>query len=123
LRGYNIGFAIKKNGDTILVHNNEKSIVGIGNILIRQAIKMGGTHLDHFDGYLTGFYKNNGFVFNNNDEFDDKYAPKNWQYERVDILNPNKSIYADEKIVDVVEFQNAESRYDIGRPDVVYRIL
>jgi len=120
LRGYNIGFAIKNNGDIILVHNNE-DIKGIGNILIQKAIQNGGTHLDHFDGFLTGFYKQNGFKFKSNDIFNEDFVPKNWNYERVDILNPNKSIYMNEYKVSKTEFIDAKIRYENGKPDIVYR--
>lgn len=75
--GYNIGFAIKPDGDLILVHNNEPEVKGVGEMLIKQAIKNGAKSLDHFDGFLTGFYKKNGFKLSNNDIFSDKYAPEN----------------------------------------------
>lgn len=120
LNGFNIGFAIKQNGEIILVHNNE-NIKGIGDILIKKAIKFGGNQLDHFDGGLTGFYKKNGFKFNGNDEFNLEYAPKNWNYEKIDINNPKKSIYANEKKVSKNEFIDAKIRYENGKPDVVYR--
>jgi len=123
VRGYNIGFAIKRNGDIILVHNNENNIKGIGDLLINKAIEFGGDHLDHFDGYLTGFYKKNGFSLKNNIYFDEQYKPEGWEYERIDIYKPTKSIYAKELNVTVKEFENAEIRYNNGRPDVVYRKL
>ena len=122
LRGYNIGFAIKNNGDIILVHNNE-NVKGIGNILIQKAIQNGGTHLDHFDGFLTGFYKQNGFKFKNNDIFNDDFAPENWNYEKIDILNPDKSIYVNEYKVAKTQFIDAKIRYENGKPDIVYRKL
>jgi len=120
LRGYNIGFAIKNNGDIILVHNNE-SIKGIGQILMNKAIDFGGDHLDHFDGFLTGFYKSCGFKFKDNDIFLEEYKPKNWKYEKIDIYNPDKSIYAGELKVPEIKFLEANDRYDEGKPDVVYR--
>lgn len=122
LKNYNIGFAIK-NGDIILVHNNEPNINGIGNLLINKAIEFDGDHLDHFDGFLTGFYKKNGFIFKTNEIFKEQYKPKNWEYKSVDIYNPDESIYVDELIVDPKDFMNAEKRYETGRPDVVYRTL
>jgi hypothetical protein len=123
LNGYNIGFAIKKNGEIILVHNNEPKIGGIGDLLIKKAIEFGGNSLDHFDGFLTGFYKKNGFKFSDNLIFDDKYAPDDWKYEPVDIYNEKTSIYVNERVVSPEEFENAEKRYDEGRVDVVYRKL
>jgi len=123
VRGYNIGFAIKQNGDIVLVHNNESNIFGIGDLLIKKAIEHGGTHLDHFDGYLTGFYKRNGFKLNQNDQFEEEYRPKGWKYERVDIQNPEKSIYAGELKVSHDDFIEAKIRYENGKPDVVYRSI
>jgi len=123
LRGYNIGFAIKDNGDIILVHNNESKVNGIGDLMINKAIELGGDHLDHFDGFLTGFYKKNGFKLRSNEQFVEEYKPKNWKYERVDIYNTNKSIYVEELKTNNIEFEKAEKRYDSGRPDVVYRVL
>lgn len=120
VRGYNIGFAVKKNGDIILVHNNEK-IKGIGDLLIKKAIEFGGDHLDHFDGFLTGFYKRNGFKLNSNDIFNQIYAPKDWKYNELDIYDPNYSIYAGELKVSKNKFISAEIRYENGMPDVVYR--
>ena len=121
LRNYKIGFAIK-NGDIILVHNNE-SVGGIGDILMQKAIEFGGTHLDHFDGYLTGFYKRNRFKLRNNDHFNDLYAPEDWEYESINVYDPNKSIYPEELKTSTTDIKLAEKRYDSGRPDVVYRVL
>lgn len=121
LRSFNIGFAIKSNGDIILVHNNEKSIGGIGNILIKKAVEMGGTHLDHFDGFLTGFYKKNGFTLHSNDFFNSEFAPKNWNYIPVNIYDKDFSIYAEEKKVSDSEFNEAEIRYEAGMVDIIYR--
>ena len=122
LKGYNIGFAIKRNGEIILVHNNE-NIKGIGDLLVKKSIEFGGEQLDHFDGFLTGFYKRNGFYFHDNDEFNNELTPQHWEYEKINIYNPDKSIYADENKVNVEEFFKAEKRYDSGRPDIVYRKL
>jgi hypothetical protein len=78
--GYNIGFAIKQRkgkwNEIVAVHNNEKNIKGVGKELILFAIKQGGEYLDHFDGFLTDFYKQLGFVEYNRDEFDPQYDPE-----------------------------------------------
>lgn len=123
LKGYNIGFAIKKNGDIILVHNNEEKVKGIGDLMIKKAIELGGDHLDHFDGFLTGFYKKNGFKLKNNIIFDEKYKPKDWKYEKIDIYNTDKSIYVEELKCKYTDFLKAENRYENGCPDIVYRNL
>ena len=122
LEGYKIGFALKEDGDIILVHNNE-GIGGIGKILINKAVEFGGNKLDHFDGFLTGFYKSLGFELDSNDYFLDEYAPETWKYEPLDINEPSKSIYAIELNVSYAKFEEAKVRYESGRPDVAYRIL
>lgn len=77
LNGYNIGFALKKkDGDykeIVAVHNNEPNVKGIGEELMRSAIKKGGCYLDHFDGYLSGFYSGLGFEEIDRDKFDPQY--------------------------------------------------
>jgi hypothetical protein len=123
VKDYNIGFAIKKDGDIILVHNNEPTIKGIGKFLLNKAIMKGGKKLDHFDGFLTGFYKSIGFNLKSNDEFLDEYAPESWDYKKVDINNPKLSIYVNELKVNNNQFNLAKERYLVGKPDVVYRQL
>ena len=123
VKDYNIGFAIKKDGDIILVHNNEPTIKGIGKFLLNKAIMKGGKKLDHFDGFLTGFYKSIGFNLKSNDEFLDEYDPESWDYKKVDINNPKLSIYVNELKVNNNQFNLAKERYLVGKPDVVYRQL
>lgn len=87
VRGYEIGFALKPmpdgNVDIISVHNNNsEQVKHIGNELIQSAIKHGGNQLDHFDGYLTDFYKKNGFKEYDRYTWDDQYAPKDWDYDK-----------------------------------------
>jgi hypothetical protein len=120
--GMNIGFAIKEDGDIILVHNNE-GIGGIGNLLIQKAIELGGEKLDYFDGFLTGFYRNLGFKLTSNEHFNDEWAPEGWKFEAIDIDNPQTSIYAEELEVTVDEKIEAVTRYKAGKPDVAYRSL
>lgn len=64
--GYNIGYALKNDGDgvdIVSVHNNEPSIKGIGKDLIKSAINNGGNKLDHFDiEPLSTIYSDMGFV-------------------------------------------------------------
>lgn len=130
VKGYNVGFAIKSDGDIVSVHNNS-GIKGIGGILIKSAIKLGGTKLDHFDGFLTGLYSKNGFRLVGSDEWNDDYAPSDWKYEPIDIFNPDKSIYANElkqyynKDVSIIpnELQRKIELYKQGKPDIIYREL
>jgi hypothetical protein len=83
--GYEIGFALKPmaNGDMyiISVHNNT-NIGGVGEALIDSAIRLGGTTLDHFDGYLSDFYQKKGFEEKERMKWNDAYAPKNWNYKK-----------------------------------------
>lgn len=128
VKGYNVGFAIKSDGDIVSVHNNS-GIRGIGGDLIQAAIKLGGTKLDHFDGFLTGLYQKNGFKIVGHDSWNDDYAPLDWKYEPVDIFNPQTSIYAtelkkytDESQIPAELKQKIES-YKNGKPDIIYREL
>ena len=77
LRGYNIGFALKKKdgkfNEIVAVHNNEPNVKGIGSILMQAAITNGGVYLDHFDGFLTKFYQKLGFEEISRDKFDPQY--------------------------------------------------
>ena len=122
LEGYKIGFALKEDGDIILVHNNER-VGGIGKLIMDKVIKSGGSKLDHYDGFLTGFYRSLGFKLDENDFFLDEYAPDTWKFEPLDVTDPEKSIYAGELKVRDSMLQSATIRYESGRPDVVYRIL
>lgn len=97
LQGYPIGYALipsadGKDKDIVSVHNNS-NVRNIGNELIQSAIANGGTTLDHFDGFLSNLYQDNGFEEYQRFSWDDNYAPTNWDYEKY------------------------------GRPDVIYRRL
>ena len=122
VEGFNIGFAVKEDGDIILVHNNEK-VGGIGRLLIEKAVENGGTKLDHFDGFLTGFYRELGFILEYNEQFNDEWTPEGWRFEPVNIDDPTTSIYAEELEAETDEKIDAATRYKSGKPDVVYRTL
>lgn len=79
--GYDIGYAIKNDGDIVSVFNNS-NVRGVGKELVKSAIRNGGTKLDHFDGYLSGFYEELGFKEYMRYKWDDQYAPKDWDYEK-----------------------------------------
>lgn len=82
--GYEIGFGLKKlpeGVDIVGVHNNT-SIKGVGEALIDSAIRLGGTHLDHFDGFLSDFYSKKGFEEYERWKWNDEYAPKGWNYDK-----------------------------------------
>lgn len=129
LKDHNLGFAIKEDGDIVSVHNNS-GVGGIGRDMMSAAIRNGGQKLDHFDGFLTGFYRKNGFgKVADAWAWNDKYAPSNWKYEAVNIFDPRTSIYADElkKYKSVEEMPDdlkaKIGAYESGRPDVVFRQL
>ena len=104
------------------------------------AIANNGTKLDHFDGFLTGLYKKNGFPnVVNRDEWNEEYAPNGWEYETIDIFSPNLSAYAElpqfQKLASNPKaINNIEKNYEIpiddvrimrnykfGRPSIIYR--
>ncbi len=123
--GFNAGFGIKQDGTIVAVHNNT-GIRGIGTELINAAKRNGGTKLDHFDGFLTGFYERLGFKVIKHEPFNDDYAPNDWNYSAIDFFDPQQSVYAKEankipKEQWPKELLAAKNRYDAGKPDVVYR--
>lgn len=148
VKGESAGFAIKQDGDIVSVHNNSQ-IKKIAPIFLETAKNNGGTKLDHFDGFLSGLYRSHGFtdvyqVY----QWDEQYAPDTWTYDRVNIFNPNTSIYAEARVsgedVTLQDIKNlnkpveiiAEDNFGVtfippdkinqyihGRPDVVYRKL
>jgi len=130
LKDHNLGFAIKEDGDIVSVHNNS-GIGGTGAEMMAAAIRNGGQKLDHFDGFLTGFYEKNGFgKVADAWAWNDKYAPSNWKYEAVNVFDPRASIYADElnrlyKSAEEVpdDLKAKIGAYESGRPDVVFRQL
>lgn len=140
IEGENAGFAIKDGDDIVSVHNNS-SLRGLGKVFIDKAISVGGSKLDHFDGFLSGLYRKFGFtdvyeVY----QWDEQYKPQGWDYDAVDIFNPKTSIYAegiedkynlgrevtveaeDNFKIDIVPADKV-NQYRHGRPDVIMRKL
>ena len=149
IKGHNAGFALKGGNDIVSVHNNSE-LRGLSQFFMDAAKRAGGTMLHHFDGFLSGLYRKNGFtdvyeVY----QWDEQYKPKQWTYDAVDIFNPKTSIYSsamDELKADSNNPQGtlpneeieivAENGYTIrinpnlkynqylyGRPDVIMRRL
>jgi hypothetical protein len=146
LRGRNAGFAIKDGDDIVSVHNNS-NLSGLANEFMRKAKEVGGARLDHFDGFLSGLYRKHGFtdvyeVY----QWDEQYAPEEWSFEKVDIMNPSTSVYAEALSSLTHEDPNAlpnesveveaeddlkldinpnlkYNNYKYGRPDVIMRKL
>lgn len=90
-QGSKIGYALKlKDGihqEIVLVHNNS-GLKGIGPGLITHAINQGGKYLDHFDGFLTGFYESLGFKEYKRDKFDPQYVDDDFinKYGKADVI-------------------------------------
>jgi hypothetical protein len=112
-----------------------------------KAKEVGGRRLDHFDGFLSGLYRKYGFtdvyeIY----QWDEQYAPDAWNFEKVNIMDPSTSVYAealeplayedpdalpDESIeveaeddlkIDINPNLKYNS-YKYGRPDVIMRRL
>ena len=146
LKGHNAGFAIKDGDDIVSVHNNS-ALSGLANKFMNVAKEVGGMRLDHFDGFLSGLYRKHGFT-NVYDiyQWDEQYAPKEWNFEKVNVMDPSTSVYAEALAKhayedpsalpnDLVNVQ-AEGSLDLkinpnlkynsyryGRPDVIMRKL
>ena len=145
IKGHNAGFALKDGNDIVSVHNNS-DLKGLGRFFMKAAKEKGGTKLDHFDGFLSGLYRKNGFVnVYEVYQWEEQYKPSSWSYDTVDILNPKTSIYAsslnDYSVENLLMMNQpikiqAESGYNVkivpslkfnqyryGRPDVIFRSL
>lgn len=63
LEGGKAGYAIKPGGELVnLFNNGGDDTRGAGAWLVIDAIERGARHGDHFDGWLTKFYRNLGFT-------------------------------------------------------------
>jgi hypothetical protein len=141
LKNHSIGFAIKKDGDIIAVHNNS-DYSGLGSAMMAAAIRNGGSKLDHFDGFLTGLYNANGFSkIVHKDLWNEEYAPTGWKYEPVDIFSTKTSAYANLPQIKQIQqssksekdliksrelsvpLVHAVQNYKTGRPSIIYRAL
>lgn len=63
LDGHDAGYALKSDGEFVNLFNNgpREQTKGAGPWLVLHAIEQGATHGDHFDGFLTGFYRKLGW--------------------------------------------------------------
>ena len=124
--GEDIGFALK-GGDEIVSVFNSSAARNIGDELIKAAIRVGGKRLDHYDGFLTGFYRRNGFEITTVVEWDDEYAPKGWPYAKININDPKQSVYANEYSERPErggpEWMAKTKQYLAGKSDVIYRSI
>ena len=146
LKGHNAGFAIKDGDDIVSVHNNSE-LRGLGNEFMNRAKQAGGARLDHFDGFLSGLYRKYGFTnVYQILQWSEQYKPESWNYDPVDVMNSETSVYAaalldltydnpdalpneeadlqvenNHKIV--VNPRLKHNSYKHGRPDVILRKL
>ena len=76
------GIGVKQDGDIVSVFKSEKSPYkkATSNLLLN-ALDVGGNKLDNFDGALSNFYADHGFIPVARVAFDRNYAPENWNYE------------------------------------------
>ena len=82
IRGYDAGFGITGDGDIISVHNNT-AYKNVAPELLEIAKDLGGRKLDHFNiEHLNTLYKNAGFNEYSKYDWNDEYAPPNWNYEK-----------------------------------------
>ena len=146
LKEQNAGFAIKDGDDIVSVHNNS-DLSGLGREFMRKAKEVGGARLDHFDGFLSGLYRKHGFtdvyeIY----QWDEQYAPEEWNFEKVNLMDLSTSVYAE--ALSSFTYENPETlpnesieveaeggleidinpnlkhnSYKYGRPDVIMRKL
>ena len=84
------GIAVKENGDIVSVFKNpdiakKDNVEKINRALVLEALKAGGKKLDCFDGrdsFLPKLYARAGMVPICKLKFNDKFAPKDWNYGR-----------------------------------------
>ena len=73
------GFGVTDEGELVALFNgSEKS--GVGSELVEEAKQRGAQHLSCFET-LVGFYEPLGFSVTGRTEWDEEYAPENWDYE------------------------------------------
>ena len=122
VRGENAGFALK-DSDIVSVHNNTGTR-GVGAELLKQAIKNGGNMLDHFDGFLHGYYAKFGFKTYNRDLWNDKYAPANWTYAPINIFDPEYSSYAKDLQPYLKEFRpEIVNSFTTIKPSIIVKFI
>jgi hypothetical protein len=138
------GMATEQNGHMGTGWNNKEGHGGrLMNLMHYSRDNLGGKTGDHLDGRLSSVYRNMGLdkVYKIID-WDDAYAPKNWNYRPIDIFDPKWSAYADgfskanyqrgnlpNKIVsintegltvDINPYEKAV-QYSNGMPDIIFR--
>lgn len=76
-----VGYGITKEGELVSVFNNSGK-KGLLKIIMPEAILNGATSLDAYEGYLSGRYEEFGFEIVETIPWDDKFAPKGWDFDK-----------------------------------------
>lgn len=69
------GFAIHEEGELVNLFSIRS---GNGDRLVQEAIRLGATHLDCYEGPLSDLYRRNGFVETGRTSWDGRYAHPQW---------------------------------------------
>lgn len=78
-----VGVAVTQDGNIVSVFKNgNSSAKGAVSSILLTAINNGGKKLDNFDGKLSYFYAQHGFIPVSRTAFVDEFAPAGWNYER-----------------------------------------
>jgi len=116
LEGYNIGYAIKSDGDLVSVHNNEHDVAGIGEILVESAVSHGATKLDHFDiPILNKIYQKFGFREYKRYPFDPQYVSADFirKYGKPDVIMRSRTL-SENKMKEIMHnFMLSESLFGL----------
>jgi hypothetical protein len=75
-----VGFALTPKNDLVNVFN-ASGVKGAGEEAVIQAIVNGAETLDCFDRFLPKYYARFGFEENSRVNWDDQYAPPDWDYQ------------------------------------------
>jgi len=82
VRGKDAAYALKPDGDLVNVVN-ASGVPGLGKEIVLDAINKGASKLDCFDGFLSDkYYPQFGFKKVRADKWDDRFAPRNWDYKK-----------------------------------------
>ncbi len=73
------GFGINQDGELISVFALERKR---GRILVEESVKRGAKYLNCIGEHLKNLYGEFGFTISEEIEWDDNFAPKDWNYEK-----------------------------------------
>ena len=79
LPGERVGFGLTKDKDIVRVYNNSGK-KGLGSVAVVDALSRGGKTLDCYAGHLDELYKSLDFKETRRIKWNDKSAPKDWNY-------------------------------------------